>query len=196
VAAFVIQGSPNQFERVITIDKGRDAGIEVHDGVLSPGGALLGVVTEVFDTLSTVRLISDTRSLIIGMDVTTRATGEVTGNLSLPLDMAKVPATLDLTMGGTVVTAGQLVRNVPSMLPKDLLIGTIIDIVDDAAQFQLRAAIQPAADLDHPEGVLVITSYKAPRVADPDATPGPDDAAPTAAPDPTARPRRGGGGSR
>jgi rod shape-determining protein MreC len=192
VAAFVIQGSPNQFERVITIDKGRDAGIEPYDGVLSPGGALLGVVTEVFDNLSTVRLISDTRSLVIGMDVNTRATGEVTGNLSLPLIMDKVPATQRLTESGAVVTAGQLVRNVPSMLPKDLLIGTIIDIHDDASQFQLRAEILPAADLDHPEGVLVITSYKPPQVFDPDATPDPEQPLPTAAPQPTRR--RGGGG--
>jgi cell shape-determining protein MreC len=89
-----------------------------------------------------------------------------------------------------VTTAGTLVRGVRALLPRDVLIGTIVEVLDDPSQFSKAARIQPAADLDRLEGVLVITSYDAPTVPDPDATPEPEpEPEPSAAPARTDRPR-------
>ena len=186
VAAYVVARTPSTFERTITLDRGSESGIAVGDAVLSPGGALAGVVTEVFDGSSSVRLLSDQRSLIIGIATKTRATGEVKGNFSAPLVLDKVAATETLKEGDTVTTAGTQVRGFKSLLPRDLLIGTIVQVMDDPAQYSKSALIQPAADLDRLEAVLVITSYNAPRLHNPDATATP--AAPVASPEPGASP--------
>lgn len=104
-------------------------------------------------------------------------------------------ATETLTVGDTVATAGTLVKGFKALLPRDLLIGTIVEVTDDPSEFSKSALIQPAADLDRLEAVLVITSYEAPRIIDPNATPAPEPvqtAAPDASPGPdkTAKPRK------
>jgi rod shape-determining protein MreC len=190
VPAFVVQRTSNQFERVVTLDRGSESGIEVDDAVLSPGGALVGIVTEVFPGTASVRLLSDTRSLVIGIDVKTRATGEVIGDLSRPLVLDKVAATETLHVGDTITTAGQLVRGVRALLPRDLLIGSIVEVLDAPGEFVKSALVQPAADLDRLESVLVITSYEPPRLTDPGATPGPEPRV-TPVPERTERPRGG-----
>jgi rod shape-determining protein MreC len=191
-AAFVVARSPSQLERTITLDRGEDVGIEAGDAVLAPGGALAGVVTAVYDGSADVRLLSDPRSLHIGRDARSRATGEVVGNFSSPLRLEKVAATENLTVGDAVVTAGTLVKGFKALLPRDLLIGTIVEVTDDPTSFEKSALIQPAADLDRLESVLVITSYDAPQIYDPAATPAPEDAA-TPAPEASKAP---GGGKR
>ena len=95
LAAEVIYSDPSSIERLITIGKGTDAGVFLGAAVLSPGGSLVGAVTEVGSNWATVRLINDTRSVVIGRDVRTRATGEVHGNLSAPLELNKVQFTED-----------------------------------------------------------------------------------------------------
>src|SRR5688572_1870834 len=68
VAAGVIGRQATQFERVLTIDRGSAAGIREGDPVLSEGGALAGRISEVGENWASVMLISDTRSLVIGLD--------------------------------------------------------------------------------------------------------------------------------
>jgi len=196
--AFVVGRTPTTFERTVTLDRGKDVGIEFGDAVLSPGGALAGVVTEVFDGSASVRLLSDPRSLAIGLAVKTRATGEVKGNFSSPLLLDRVSGTDTLELGDTVTTAGTQVRGVKSLLPRDLLIGTIVDVTSDPSQLSKSALIQPAADLDRLEAVLVVTDYDAPELPDlvaegeePEPTPeASEEPAATPAPDKTPRPRK------
>ena len=66
--AEVIGREATQFERVMTLDRGRDAGIELGDAVLADGGALVGSIVEVGPTYSFVRLLSDSRSRVVGRD--------------------------------------------------------------------------------------------------------------------------------
>jgi rod shape-determining protein MreC len=168
VPAFVVARQSTQFERVVTLDRGTAAGVEVGDAVLSPGGALAGEITDAGSNWASARLLSDTRSLVIGMDQVTRATGEVKGNLSGPLAMGNVPVTDGLAVGHPVITAGiQLARGIRSSFPKGLLIGAIVDVEKDAAAIVQTALVQPAADLDHIEAVLVVTSYHPPALPTP-----------------------------
>jgi rod shape-determining protein MreC len=182
----------SQFERVITLDAGTETGMALGDPVLSDGGALVGVISDAGPGYATVTLLSDTRSLVIGRDVTTRATGEVRGNLASPLRMENVPATDLLKVGDTVVTAGlRLGGGIRSSFPGGLLIGTIVEVIDDPADIVSTATILPAADLEHLEAVLVITSFVPPVEHDPHATPDPDATAkPTPKPTPKSTPKR------
>jgi rod shape-determining protein MreC len=181
VAAGVTNRQATQFERVITIDRGTDAGITRGAPVLSEGGALAGKVTEVGNGWAAVMLISDTRSLVTGLDTRTRATGEVTGRLSAPLAMANIPVTDKISVNDRVVTAGiDLGKRYRSFVPRNIPIGRVVDVQQEPGSIVQTALVQPSADLDKIEDVLVITDFRSVARSD-FLEPGTD---PAASPDP------------
>jgi rod shape-determining protein MreC len=166
--ADVVGYQATQFERAITLDRGSDAGIELGDAVLSDTGALVGTVTEVGPTYSFVRLINDSRSLVSGRDRSTKATGMVAGRLSQPLEMSDIRVIDRVEVGQTVVTAGiNEGRGFRSLYPANLPIGRIIDVRQEPDSVVQTALVEPAADLDHLESVLVITNHDGRRIPQP-----------------------------
>lgn len=196
VAAGVIYSDPSSLERVVTIDKGTDDGLYQGATVLSAGGSLVGSITEIGGNWASVRLINDTRSVVVGRDVRSGATGEIHGNLSAPLELRNVPFNQSLRQGDLVRTAGiRLGREARSQFPRDLVVGSIVNVDKDPAAITISALVQPAADLDNLELVLVVTDFKPDPL--PGVTPAPtleptaepaEDPQPT--PEPTRRPRR------
>lgn len=173
VAAAVIGRGATDNERVITLDQGSDKGIEADDIVLAGGGALVGQVIDVGSNFSHVRLISDTRSVVIGLVEASRATGDVQGQLSRTLIMSRIPVTDIVNIGETVVTAGiDLGNDIRSPFPKGLLIGTVVDVQKDPNAVVQTAFVQPAAGLDRLEVVLVITGYDRQPTPRPSTGPG------------------------
>ena len=188
VAAEVINRRSTDQERVISLDRGTDAGIELDDAVVAGGGALIGRVVEVGPNFSRVVLISDTRTFVAGLIETSRAVGDVHGQTERPLEMTSIPATDVVNLGETVVTAGiELDIGIRSPYPKGLLIGTVVDVRRSPDQLFQTALVQPAASLDRLEYVLVIVNYVGGL---PDITPGPSSPASVAPPSlpPTSQP--------
>jgi rod shape-determining protein MreC len=164
VAAGVTARQSTQFERVITIDSGSERGVREGAPVLSEGGALAGRVTEVGEGWASVMLINDTRSVVAGLDGRTRATGEVVGRLSAPLAMAQVPRTDEVSVNDRIVTLGaDLGQRFRSVYPRGLPIGFVVDIEEEPGDVVKTALVQPEADLDHLEHVLVLTDFTPPR---------------------------------
>lgn len=173
VAAEVVSRRTTSLERTITLGKGSEAGIAVDDVVIAGGGALVGKVVEAGDGFSHVHLLSDTRFRVVGLDETTRASGLVTGQLERLLEMINIPATEELAVGETIVTAGiDLGDGIRSPFPRGLLIGTVVDVERAPANVLQSALIDPAAPLDRLEYVLVIINYEGP-VASPASSPTP-----------------------
>jgi rod shape-determining protein MreC len=172
VSAFVVSRPPSQLERVISLDRGSESGIAVDDPVLSDGGALVGKIAEVGEGYSTVRLLSDSRSAVIGRDTRTNALGEIYGRLTGPLEMRNVQKADKIAIGDSVMTAGLDFGAVESDYPRGLVIGTIVDVTDNPADLVKSALVQPAADLDRLDAVLVILDFTRPRR--PGATPEPE----------------------
>ena len=109
---------------------------------------------------ATILLVNDTSSTVIGQLGTNQATGSVIGQLGGVLIMENIDSTERLQIGDTVTTAGiDLGGGVRSPFPKGLLIGTVVDVARDANAVTQTAFIQPAADLERLEYVLVITDY-------------------------------------
>jgi rod shape-determining protein MreC len=164
VVGQVTNRQSTQFERVITLDIGTESGVAEDFAVLSEGGALVGKVIEVGDGWSSVQLINDTRSLVIGLDSRTRATGEVTGRLSSPLAMAEIPITDKISVNDRIVTAGTSIgKRFRSLFPKGLPIGRVVDVQSQPGSIVQTALVEATADLERLEDVLVITSFKPPR---------------------------------
>jgi rod shape-determining protein MreC len=179
VAAEVISKRITDQERVISLDRGTDVGIEVGDPVIGPGGALIGQVAEVGGNFSRVLLISDTRVNVVGLIESSRAVGLISGQLGQPLEMIDIPAELTVNFGESVVTAGiELAEGIRSRYPKGLLIGTVASVSRSPDQLFQTALVTPVADLDRLEYVLVITNYEGGL---PDSSPSPS---PEASPSP------------
>jgi rod shape-determining protein MreC len=160
-AAAVIGRESSEFRRTITIDKGTGDGIGVGDVVIASGGALAGRVTEVGPDGATVMLLTDGESTVIGQLVSTAATGEVVGQLGGVLVMNQIDAGETIGLGDEVVTAGiELASGIRSPYPKGLLIGQVVDVNRDANDVVQTAFLQPTADLDKLEYVLVILDYE------------------------------------
>lgn len=161
VAARVIARDSSEFRRVVSIDRGADAGIEVGHVVIGAGGALVGRVIEVGPNFAHILLINDLDSIVIGQFGSSGATGEVVGQLGGALVMRNVDATERISLGEEVVTAGiELAGGIRSPYPKGLLIGQVVDVARDPNAVVQTAYLVPPIDLDRLETVLVITSYK------------------------------------
>lgn len=162
VAATVIARESSEFRRLVVLDQGSDDGVEVGDVAIAAGGALAGRVTEVTPDSAKVVLLTDGDFKVIGQLVTTAGTGEVIGQLGAGvLVMRQIDSSEAVTVGDEVVTAGiELGGGVRSPYPKGLLLGQVIDVRRDANDVVQTAYLQPAADLDKLEFVLVITDYE------------------------------------
>lgn len=160
-AAEVIARDSSEFKRVVTISKGEDAGIEEGDVVVAEGGALAGRVVEVGGNYAKVVLISDQSSTVIGQLPTSGATGEVVGQLEGAIVMTNIDSTEQVEIGEEVVTAGiELAGGIRSPYPKGLILGTVIDVRRDANSIVQTAYLQPTANLDKLEYVLVLLDYE------------------------------------
>ncbi len=160
VAATVVSRESSEVTRMITIDAGTDRGIQLNDVVVADGGALVGSVVTVGSDFSRVLLITDTRSTVIGLIQSSRATGNVAGQLGGTLVMQDIPSTEKVADGDMVVTAGiDLGNGIRSPFPKGLLIGTVVDVQRDPNAVVQTAFISPASNLGGLEYVLVITDY-------------------------------------
>jgi rod shape-determining protein MreC len=161
LAAEVIGRQTSAVERVISLGAGSDRGISVGDVVLAGGAALVGRVVEVGPNYSRVLLISDTRSTVIGLVETSRATGNIQGQLAGSLLMREIASTDTVAIGDEVVTAGiDLGNGIRSPFPRGLLIGRVVDLESDPVAVVQTAFVEAAAALDKLEYVLVIVDYQ------------------------------------
>ncbi len=160
-AATVIARESSEFRRMIVLDRGTNDGIAAGDVAVAAGGALVGRVTEAGADSARVVLLTDARSTVIGQLSTNAATGDVVGQLGGVLIMKQIDASVPVTAGDEVVTAGiELGGGVRSAYPKGLLIGQVIDTRRDANDVVQTAFLEPAASIDDLEYVLVITDYE------------------------------------
>lgn len=160
-AAEVISRRITDQEHVISLDRGTNAGIEVNDPVVGGGGALVGQVVDVGPNYSRVLLITDERMNVVGLLETSRGIGTVHGRLDRPLEMDGISATNQVNLGETVVSAGiELSEDIRSPYPKGLLIGSIADVQRSPDQLFQTALVNPAANFETLEYVLVITDYQ------------------------------------
>jgi rod shape-determining protein MreC len=172
VAADVVARQATDQERILTIARGDDGGIAVGNPVLSEGGALAGVITDVGQNWSTVMLISDPRSVVIGLDEQTRVTGEIVGRLDSLLAMGNVPSQLPMSTDDVIVTAGTDPGDGSAPpFPRGILVGRIVQVETDPSAVIQTGLVQPTADLDSIERVLVVTNFEPPPAAHPSASP-------------------------
>ena len=149
-----IAQDPSNLQRYITLDVGRQSGIERNMPVIT-GRGLVGRISEVGETWSRVLLLIDPQSTVNALTQSTRASGAVQGQADGSLIMRTIPQEDAVSVGDTVFTSG-----LGGNFPRQLLIGQIIEAERKDYELYQSAVVQPTVDFDHLEVVLIITDFE------------------------------------
>lgn len=151
-AASVIANSTDSWSATITIDKGSSSGISVGMPVSSNTG-IVGQITEVGLTTSTVRLITDENSGVSAMVQSSRAHGQLVGSADGTLRLTLVRTDQQVSVGDTIITSG-----LGGTYPRGLPLGTVSNITKTNGAMYYEITVNPLSSLSALENVLVITS--------------------------------------
>jgi rod shape-determining protein MreC len=162
VVGRVIGQDPSNLQRYITLDVGREAGIDHNMPVVTDRG-LVGRISEVGNGWSRVLLIIDVSSSVNALTQSTRASGLVQGQVDGSLVMRAIPQGDTVSVGDTVFTSG-----LGGNFPRQLLIGQITEVERKDYELYQAATVQPTVDFDHLEAVLVITRFEPIEETDPE----------------------------
>lgn len=155
-AAVIGRDTADRFSS-FTIDRGSSDGINADDPVITAEG-MVGFVEEVTASSARVRTLLDVAVSVGAMDITTRDTGVTTGTVALSkeglLRLSYLPRESKAKAGDLIVTTG-----IGGVCPKELVIGTVREVLPDSSGLSLYAVIEPPADIRSVTDVLVITSF-------------------------------------
>jgi rod shape-determining protein MreC len=154
LAARVIGASPSPSGRIAFLNRGSRDGVGLDMGVITPEG-VVGKVLAVYPATSQVLLLSDKESGVGALLAGSRTQGPVRGTGDSLLAMEYVAKEVKVTAGETILTSGQ-----DRIFPKDLPVGTVLDVSPDPRSPFHRIVVQPAAHLDRLEEVLVLLTQK------------------------------------
>ena len=154
----IISRSASDPYRSFTINKGKDHGISVNDPVIF-GSNLVGVVTSVSPTTSTVSTIANPKT---NVGIYESYTGEVgytkgTGN-SKNCDYCQIPGLKKdslITNSGIICTSGS-----GGIFPKDLIVGTVVNISESKDGISSYATVRSEVDFTKLSEVFVIVDFE------------------------------------
>ena len=137
-----------------TLDRGSAAGIKVKDPVLY-GEYLVGLVMKTELTTCTVETILSPH---VNVAVYETVTGEIGVANTTPAfsqqglcAVPQLPRTTAIIPGALICTSGR-----GGIFPKDLILGTVTDVIDDDQNVSAIALVEPAADFAALRDVFVL----------------------------------------
>jgi len=155
VGARVIGRPTNQWEGVITIDRGTADGIAAGMPVVGAQG-LLGQTVGVTKHAAKVRLITDPQSGVASMIQSTRAEGVVRGSIEGKLTLDFVSAETTVRAGDVVISSGM-----GGVYPKGLIVGEVTRVRSAPSALYQDIEVTPSGRLTGLEEVLVLVSVPA-----------------------------------
>jgi rod shape-determining protein MreC len=155
-AAAVIGHDPSPFLHYVIINRGSNDGILRGMPVVTYQG-LVGRVDAVIADASRVQLITDSASNVNvrlqNAQTDASLVGSVTGDVTL--DLIPQDETIEIEEGDLVLTSG-----LGGGYPPDLIVGQVVNIRSREFDLFQRATVQPVADFNSLEIVLVIVNFK------------------------------------
>ncbi len=159
IAARIISKDPGNWYDTFMINKGSRDGIRVDNNVIA-GKGLVGIVTEVGSTWSTVRSIIDDSSSVSAMTVSTDDNFVVQGDLEL-IDEGKLRFVELYDEENKVTTGEQVVTsNISEKYVEGLFIGYVSEVEQDTNNLTKTGTIVTPVDFRHLKDVFVITRNK------------------------------------
>ncbi len=159
ISTEVLTNPQSPIDQSVTIAAGSSSGIGANDVVLSPSGALVGIVDKAQRDQSRVTLLTDESSSVTAKDLSTpTAIGEVhPGGGGGVLVLDQVPKSKYVGVGDTIITAGTLGKGaLPSIFPGGILVGTVTSESDTDVNPFKTIQVQPAVDFSSLQSVTVL----------------------------------------
>jgi rod shape-determining protein MreC len=157
LTAQVISQPSTAFAQAVVVAVGSKDGVEANAPVLTRDG-LVGLVTRVGTRTSRVTLLTDERSAVSALDVTTGASGIVRhgqgGRATLVLD--RVPKEEEVREGDTIVTSGWRSGRYASLYPPRIPIGTVTSVGQTDTDLYKQVQVTPFADFTSIDAVIVL----------------------------------------
>lgn len=166
-AAAVIGRDPSPYLHYITINAGSREGLKPGMPVVTAGSTLVGRVADVGFRSSKVQLLNDLSSAVNVRLQTTDVTGLAQGQQDGSLLVQYLPLSTQVITKDIAVTSG-----LGGNLPRNLVVGQVTSVDRKDFDVAQSARLQPAADYDRLEVVLVVTNFE-PIEPSQDATPTP-----------------------
>lgn len=154
LAASVIGYDPSPFVRSITLSAGTDHGVLYGMPVVTDLG-LVGRVIEASAELSRAQLITDPALAVNVKLQESRADGVLVAQPNGELWIDLIDQDANVTVGELVLTSG-----LGGAFPADIPIGQVVSVRRRDFELFQRAVIEPTADLDGVEIVLIITDFQ------------------------------------
>lgn len=158
VSAAVVGRDPNDLFYNFQIDKGTLAGISLNDPVITDGG-VIGWVSSVNASYSRVTTLLSADTKISAIDKVNRDSGVISSNIKLAdsglVKLGYLSADTTVKVGDIIVTSG-----LGGLYPRDLPIGTVTKVDNEAYDVSLYAEVKPFVDVKTVRDVMVITSFE------------------------------------
>jgi rod shape-determining protein MreC len=150
LAARVIGGSPDSNSLLVYINRGSRDGVHRDMGVITPDG-VVGKILAVYPDASQVLLLGDKESGVGALLADTRTQGPVRGIGEPQLSLDYISNDEKVSVGEAVLTSGQ-----DRIFPKDLPVGTVVEVTPDHKSPFMKIRVKPAAHLDRLEEVMIL----------------------------------------
>ena len=157
VDSYIIGWSSSDFSNTFTINRGKDAGIDINMVAITENGEVVGLVTEAGPNYAVVKTVLDSTLEISATIASSGYNGMVSGgyirgNETL-LQMNYLPSSSIIRNKDQVVTSGSTVY------PRGLILGHVVDAGFEETGVAKYALLQPAADIEKLEQVFILTQY-------------------------------------
>ena len=156
-SARVISWGASNWSSNFTISKGRAAGLELGDCVVTEDGCLVGQITELTADSATVRTLIDPETAIGATVERSGAAGLAQGSFMQMtggcLQLSYLPVGSQLLTGDTILTAGS------ESVPSGLVLGQVLTVESDPGGISDYAVLEPAASLYAQTQVFIITDF-------------------------------------
>lgn len=150
--AKVVNNSVGLQNNYITLHRGELQGIKKDMGVISAKG-IVGRVVNVSENYAVVMSLLHRQSSVSAKIKKTGEVGKVEwdGESPMYINMINVPKSVSITKGDTVVTS-----QYSYLYPQGIMIGTVMEIVNDKASNFYTLRLKPATDFFKLEYVMVV----------------------------------------
>ncbi|HTY08722.1 MAG TPA: rod shape-determining protein MreC [Candidatus Edwardsbacteria bacterium] len=142
----------------LIIDKGAAAGLARGMVAVVPQG-LVGKITEVNESSSTVQTVFDPQSRVSAIDTRSRLLGVFRTSKGTQCILDRVPIRTDIKPGDTIVTSGY-----GQLFPYGLLLGVVDRVETNARSLIYQIAVRPALDVNALDYVAVVTGGAMPAL--------------------------------
>ncbi len=157
VDAYIIAWGSTDWTSTLTINRGRNAGIEVGMCAITANHELVGLVVEVGSNYAVIKTVLDSSLQINATIAASGNNGQVKGSYTTGheglLRMDYLPTSAVIRIRDQVVTSGSTVY------PRDLIMGYVVDADFDDTGVGKYALLEPAADISSLEQVFILTDY-------------------------------------